>query len=134
MSVSARDGRTGQPHGGLSVSHIAWFAAAFGFALVAGSIALVSTARGQQPGFYLKMFAAPRGEMVMSRFAKVGPFLDISVCYAAGAITIDGMNALHQDKDFMGRCDGGILLTGRIIAERALQLLPQDSQQGEIRP
>lgn len=128
MSVSARDGRTGQPNGGLPVSHIAWFATAFGAALIAGSIALVSTAKAEPPTFYLEMFKSPRGEMVMSRFAKAGPFPDISVCYAIGAITIDAMNITNPDQDFMGRCDGGLLLTGREIAERALALLPHDEE------
>ncbi len=103
------------------LSLIAWFAAIFGSALVVGSIALVTAASGQErSGYSLEIFYGPRGSRTMRGGVSVGPFADISRCYAAGALVVDDMQTNHTDRDFMARCDGGILLTGRELADRAL--------------
>ena len=95
-------------------------------AIVAMTIGVVTFAHSQDRQFFFEMFAGPRGAATFSRSGMAGPFYEESICYAAGAITLDALNAAYPDKDFMGRCDGGILLTGRQIADRALFLLPPD--------
>jgi len=134
-SVSARDGRPPDGVGPensraeLLVVDDLRRLALVGIIIAGWVVALVvcSNARAQSLGpYYFDLYAAPRGEMTMRPQASAGPFPDVAVCYAAGAIVIDALNAAHPDKDFMGRCDGGILLTGRVIAERALALLPRE--------
>lgn len=96
--------------------------------IVAGWVAalgLCSSARAQTPR-YFELFSAPVGEMPMTSKLTVGPFDDLSTCYAVGALSIDTLSQSYPDKIFMGRCDGGILLTGRVIVERALRLLPRE--------
>ena len=110
--------------------------------ILAGAI-LISSAAKSEPtctlagppcesytGYYFELFAADHGASVAVFRPKVktGPFFELAVCYAIGAIEIDGLGWTHPDTDFMGRCDGGLLLTGREIADRALALLPKDSR------
>lgn len=126
---------------GLPVSIIACSAAAFGAVLLAGAVAVATSARGEPAdcslasrceaptdGFRFELFTTEHGAnpATFRRSVTVGPFFEIAVCYAIGAISIDAVAWQHPETDFMGRCDGGILLTGREIADRALALRPRD--------
>lgn len=138
FSVSARDGRPPDGVGpneqratmlvGDGLRKVAVALSLVLLLIVAGWIAalvLCSSARAQTP-YHFELFSAPAGEMTMTSKLTVGPFDQLSTCYAVGALSIDTLSKSHPDKVFMGRCDGGILLTGRAIVDRALALLPRE--------
>ena len=78
--------------------------------------------------FQFNLYSADKGagEAAMRFKFKMGPFPDLAVCYALGAIGIEKLNKEHPDKDFMGGCENGELLTLRQIA--AFALLPKDDE------
>ena len=111
--------------------------AIFSVVLVVGILA-TSAARGddrppqwvKSPGYWFELFAADRGAPLTEFRWKTaaGPFEDIAICYAAGAIGMNGLNAANPNKDFLGRCEGEALLDLREMADRARALLPDDSK------
>jgi hypothetical protein len=135
LSVRARDGRkTTQPpsDGGVPLSFIAWGGVALAAMIVALSLLLATAAHAQPAEVWFELFSADRGDRVtvMQGKVRMGPFPEV-ICYAVGALTIESLNTKYPNKDFMGRCDGGVLLTMREIADRALAMLPQESQTKE---
>lgn len=111
----------------------------FAFAAIAAGVLLIAAvfmipARGGEADaeYWFSLYSADRGSPPSEmRFKlKFGP-APLSICYALGAIGIEGLNAQNPEKDFMGRCDpegraGNELFTMREIADRALALLPKE--------
>lgn len=97
-------------------------------AFVAALLLLQAQAAGQTADRWFEVFASDRGAppKTMKLKLRMGPFPE-PICYAAGAIALDGLNRKYLDKDFMGRCDGGALLTLPEISARALSLLPEEN-------
>lgn len=131
MSVNDPIGLTAadRPQSGPPVSILARFAAAFGGALLLGSLAVATKAGGQEAGAYrFNLYAADRGAGVdaMRAMVQIGNIHSLPICYALGAIGIQELNDKNPTKDFMGGCVDGEMLTLRQIADRALALLPND--------
>ena len=111
------------------VSMLAWGGAVFASAVLVGSIAFVAMARGdEQRAYWFNLYSADRdaGFAAMRAKLKLGPFPDLAICYALGAIGIEALNDKYPDKDFAGGCQNGEILYLREVADRALALLPQD--------
>lgn len=130
------------------VSLLAWGAFAFASALLVGSIAFVAMARGDDAidcalehpcsapvVYYFNLYSSDRdaGFPAMRAKLKMGPFPDLAVCYALGAIGLEALNDKYPTKDFAGGCQNGEILMLREVVDRALALLPKDQPQEKNR-
>lgn len=113
---------------------LAYIAATAGFFLLIAGVTLV---RGQDAtaSYRFNLYAADcgAGAGAMRFKLAIKDVYSLPICYALGAISIEELNNKYPDKDFMGGCRNGELLTLREIADRALALLPKDQTQGESR-
>ena len=95
-------------------------------------MAVSTIARGEELEPYrFNLYAAERGAGAAAMRFKVqtmarGP---LGTCYALGAIAIDALSQQYPDKDFMGGCADGELLTLRELVARANALLPREPRQ-----
>ena len=85
-------------------------------------------AHGQPAGeeIWFSLYSSPRGAppVEMNRRLRAGPFPDIVACYSVGALSLDALSQTVPERDYMGRCGEGDLLTLRQMAERAISMLP----------
>lgn len=92
-------------------------------------LASASTACGQAAGeeIWFQLYSSPRLTPLteMRERIRSGPFPDVVVCYAVGALALDALNQARPDRDYMGRCGDGDLLTLRQMTDRAIALLPK---------
>ncbi len=91
---------------------------------VAVTVAAITMARSQTPPeYWFDLYAGDRDApaSTMRWMLKVGPFRELSICYAAGALGVAELNSKNPDKDFLGRCEGGKLLSLSAIADRAIK-------------
>ena len=107
------------------VRRLAYVAALTALILV---IAGARLAHGQDTGpYHFNLYSADRGtgESAMRFKVQLSGLDSLGSCYAVAAISIDALRYLHPDKDFMGGCQNGELLTLLEISKRALALLPK---------
>ena len=111
------------------LSAIAWVVAGLASAVLVGSIAIVSSARGdERRPYWFNLYASDHGAgfAKMRAKLKMGPFSDLAICYALGAIGMEELNKKYPDKDFAGGCVNGEILDLRDVADHAFALLPKD--------
>ena len=103
------------------------------FAAAAASLAIIAgitLARGKEREYRFNLYAADHGAGTAAMRFKVQAMArgSLGTCYALGAISVDALNQQHPDKDFMGGCVGGEMLTLRQLIDRANALLPKDGE------
>lgn len=100
------------------------------FAILAAVGVTVSTAccvRAGEEGVTFRLYSSPRGAPLaeMQESVNAGPFPDVVVCLSVGALAIDELNGKNPDKDFMGLCGAGDLLTLRQMSDRVTAIINQ---------
>jgi|SRR5579862_63443 len=122
MSVSQEDRALNRQIG--IVVAVATTVAAMAFVV---AVLIGTAAHGTDRTYRFNLYAADRGAGVDAMRFKVQAMAEgsLGTCYALGAIAIDALNRQNPDKDFMGGCVGGEMLTLRELVDRANALLPK---------
>ena len=96
---------------------------------IACAAAIIVSAVAQQPArtYWFDLYSADRGAAPgdMRWQLRMGPFRELSICYATAALGMDALDAANPSKDFAGRCEDGPLMTLRAVTDGALALLPK---------
>ena len=92
--------------------------------IVAAMVAVlgIAASRGDdERGHWFDLYASDLGAPLteMKRSVSMGPFESEQQCYAVGVLGIMSLNNKFADRQFMGRCDDGDLLTIDQLYERA---------------